>query len=68
MNFPEKFEDKQGILPLVIPPFSREIALEFWIKNGLPEEEFNRIGGEVYSIPSILKLEVGKRGFNRSKR
>jgi hypothetical protein len=60
-------EDMQGILPLAIPPFSREIALEFWKKNGLPEEEFSAIGSQIFSIPSVLQVEVGKRRFNRPK-
>ena len=64
---PESMEDMQGILPLAIPPFSREIALEFWKKNGLPEEEFSAIGSQIFSIPSVLQVEVGKRRFNRPK-
>lgn len=65
---PQEFEDRLGIVPLVIPPFNRDVALEFWKKNGLVEEEFNTIGVETYSIPGVLKLEVGKRGFGRLNR
>ena len=57
---PLELENQMGIVPLAIPPFSREIALEFWKKNGLAEEEFRAIGAEKYSMPGILSLEVGK--------
>jgi hypothetical protein len=63
-----ELEDQMGILPLEVSPFNREAALEFWMKNGLPEEEFNTIGSEIYSIPSVLRLEVGKRSFGQPKR
>ena len=65
---PEEFEDKAGILPLAIPPFTREAALEFWEKNELPMEEFDVIAAEIYSIPSILALEVGKRRLRQARR
>lgn len=57
---PPELENQMGILPLAVPPFNREIALEFWKKNGLAEEEFDTIGAEIYSIPGVLSLEVGK--------
>jgi Cdc6-like AAA superfamily ATPase len=57
---PPKFEDQMGVVPLAIPPFSREIALEFWKRHGLAEEEFPAIGAEIYGMPGILSLEVGK--------
>jgi hypothetical protein len=66
-TIPSELEDQMGILPLAVSPLSREAALEFWKKNGLAEEEFNTIGIESYSIPSILRLEVGKRSFRQPK-
>lgn len=58
---PEQFEARLGIRPLPLSHFSREIALEFWLKNGLAEADFESIRPETFGIPSHLKLEVGKR-------
>jgi Cdc6-like AAA superfamily ATPase len=64
---PPELQDQMGILPLAIPPFSREVALDFWKKNGLTEEEFNSIGVEIYSVPGILSLVVGKQRLKQGK-
>ena len=60
LALPPEFEDQMGIVPLALPPFSREIALDFWKKHGLAEEAFPAIGAEIYGTPGILSLEVGK--------
>jgi Cdc6-like AAA superfamily ATPase len=65
-SLPLELEQQLGLLPLAVPPFRREDALEFWLKNGLPEQEFLDIGEEIYSIPAILALEVGKRRFRQA--
>ena len=67
-SLPPEVEHQLGILPLAISPFTREFALEFWRKNGLPEEAFHGIGMEVYSIPGILALEVGKHRLKQGLR
>jgi Cdc6-like AAA superfamily ATPase len=64
---PRELEDQVGVLPIAIPPFNREIALEFWKKNGLAEEGFNTIASEIYSIPGIFSLEVGKQRLKQAK-
>lgn len=64
---PPELENQVGFLPMTILPFSREIALEFWKKNGLLEEGFDAIGSEIYSIPGILALEVGKQRLKQAK-
>jgi len=66
-NLPDELVDQAGILPLAIPPFGREAALEFWIKNDLPVDDFNSIPAEIYSVPKFLALEVGKQRMKRSK-
>jgi hypothetical protein len=58
---PQQFETRLGFMPISLPPFSKEVALEFWCKNGLAESDFESIGPEIYSIPAILSLEVGKQ-------
>ena len=58
---PEQFEARLGFRPLALSQFSREVALEFWTKNGLAEADFEALGLEVFGLPSRLKLEVGKR-------
>lgn len=65
-TLPSQLESQLGILPLAVPPFNRDVALEFWKKNGLAEEEFNSIGAEIYSIPFLLTLEVGRRRFGQA--
>lgn len=57
----KELEDQAGILPLPIAPFTRETAVEFWVKNELPLEDFDTLAAEVYNMPRILALEVGKR-------
>jgi len=64
---PLELENQVGILPIAIPPFSREVALEFWEKNGLAEEGFNSIDAEIYSIPGILSLVVGSQRLKQGK-
>lgn len=66
-ELPLALDNQVGILPLPIPPFNREAALEFWKKNGLPEDAFNNIAAEIYSIPGILSLEVGKQRLKQEK-
>ena len=67
-ELPPELEDQVGILPMAILPFSREVALEFWKKNGLEEELFASIASEIYSIPGILSLEVGSQRLKQAKR
>ena len=66
-DLPDDLQDQVGVLPLPILPFRREVALEFWKKNGLTEEAFNAISAEVYSIPGVLALEVGKQRFKQER-
>jgi hypothetical protein len=63
---PQQFESRLGFMPMILSPFSREVALEFWCKNGLAESDFETIGPEIYSIPAILALEVGKQRFRQN--
>jgi hypothetical protein len=65
-SLPLEMEQQLGLLPLAVPPFRREEALEFWLKNGLAEEEFQDIEEGIYSVPAILALEVGKRRFRQA--
>jgi hypothetical protein len=67
-SLPDELVDQTGILPLAMPPFSREVALEFWKKNDLPAEDFDTIPEEIYSVPRILALEVGKQRLKRAKK
>lgn len=64
---PLELHDQMGILPIAVPPFSREVALDFWKKNGLAEEGFSSIGVEIYSVPGILSLVVGKQRLKQGK-
>jgi Cdc6-like AAA superfamily ATPase len=66
-DLPPELENQVGILPVAILPFPREVALEFWKKNGLTEEGFNSVAAEIYSIPGILSLEVGKQRLKQAK-
>lgn len=66
-ELPAELENQVGILPVAILPFPREVALEFWKKNGLTEEGFNSVAAEIYSIPGILSLEVGKQRLKQAK-
>ncbi len=67
-SLPDEFVDQTGILPLAMPPFNREVALEFWKKNDLPAEDFDAVPAEIYSVPRILALEVGKQRLKRAKK
>jgi hypothetical protein len=67
-SLPDELVDQTGILPLAMPPFSREVALEFWKKNDLPVEDFDAVSEEIYSMPRILALEVGKQRLKRAKK
>jgi len=58
---PQELENQTGILSLGIPEFPREVALEYWRKNDLPEAAFEELTSEIYSIPRILALEVDRR-------
>lgn len=60
-NVPAEYDNTMGIQPLAVPPFSRVAALEFWKRNELAEDDFNSLQAEVYSIPSMLAMEVDTR-------
>ena len=60
-SLPQELENQTGILALGLPEFPREVALEYWLKNGLPAAAFEELTSEIYSIPRILALEVDRR-------
>jgi hypothetical protein len=64
-DLPQEMEEQTGILPLPIPFFTREVALQYWVSHGLPQEKFDDLGPEVYSLPRLLAIEVDRQRLLR---
>jgi hypothetical protein len=60
-ELPVELENRMGIYPLAVSVFSREVALEFWEKNGFAADAFDSLRVELFSIPGLLAMEIDGR-------